>query len=1247
MKINCSGALFGSSIEDFDVCMARVIDKLLSERKVTSVIMAETRENEYGPEQTKMLVQVADAINRIVMEEKLISEENLDKALSGKFFEKWKSWLYTLVSVQLRGDPIGGYLDLEREIRHIKIILKRAENEKERKALEHYLSAVLEPIKNILEKTDLIKNAQPFLTGYHIGDRSVYRKLFHPIIRPNFMLTKFVLKPPVGGEIVDKYNVGGMRVEIFKVPGKVRPIYQITPAEFVLSEEEYTVLDDSRKALEERKPQEFEVRDQGKMRDIFHSISLELLRDIASLRRFNFSQEKLEELAQILTRYTTGLGVLELLLADSKIQDIHINSPLGEQPLFIIHQEFEECETNIIPTKEDGERWSTRFKLLSGRPLDEANPVLDTEISVPGGVARVAAIGPRVSPEGLAFAFRRHRFEPWTFPLFIQNRFFDPLTAGLLWFFTTYGRTLLVAGTRGSGKTSLLGSLMLQVIPYYRILTVEDSVTGDCELLVEKNDKLQKTTIGHLVDSQMEKYGKKVSLSYHEILDDNHENIKVFSMDNKGKIELVPVNSFIRHKTNKQIFEIRTRTGRSIKVTGDHSLFTIGKDGKICPIVTKDLKIGSYIATPRILPTSHQTIEHIQLTDYLEKLQKLYVQGESLAPLIKRHLSEIKEIAARMKYSKGAVQGWKRNNILPIRVCTKMDAIEIPEDVMLKAARGARSIPAKLELNKDILEFFGMWIADGCYDDRSVIISATDPATRALVERVGNMLNMPVKWHSDGWSLMLNSRVLKQIMEALDFKGNAYTKRVPGWIFSLSKEQKAAFLRGVFSGDGHISKSEFVIALVSERLLRDIQTLLLEFGIVSKISRQVKKDLTYRCTIGAVKWLRPLADNIGFLQPERNQILQAVAGRLSYHDTLDVVPLSGELKAGLSPVLGYHDYVYRGYNLGREKLRSIVGSQEISKDNTQLDDLGALSDSDIFWDEVAEIKESPKEEYVYDLSIFGNESFVCENIVAHNTYELPIEALRKLNYNVERMKSRSVITKVELELPAEEAIRTALRMGDSCLFIGEVRSREAIALYEAMRIGALANVVAGTIHGESAYGVFDRVVNDLGVPATSFKATDLIIVANKIRSADGLRSFRRVTEVTEVRKHWTHDPAEEHGFVNLLEYNSRTDSLKPTDTLLTGESMILNDIAKRVPGWAGRWDSVWDNIQLRAKVLQEIVRVSSALNKPALLEAPTVVSSNQAFHRFSESVRQEVGSVEAERVFNLWQTWFREQARRA
>ena len=60
------------------------------------------------------------------------------------------------------------------------------------------------------------------------------------------------------------------------------------------------------------------------------------------------------------------------------------------------------------------------------------------------------------------------------------------------------------------------------------------------------------------------------------------------------------------------------------------------------------------------------------------------------------------------------------------------------------------------------------------------------------------------------------------------------------------------------------------------------------------------------------------------------------------------------------------------------------------------------------------------------------------------------------------------------------------------MIVGEVRSKEAVALFEAMRVGAAANLVSGTIHADSPYGVYDRVVNDIGVPKTSFKAIDVV-----------------------------------------------------------------------------------------------------------------------------------------------------------
>ncbi|MEK6875738.1 MAG: hypothetical protein AABX30_03570, partial [Nanoarchaeota archaeon] len=196
------------------------------------------------------------------------------------------------------------------------------------------------------------------------------------------------------------------------------------------------------------------------------------------------------------------------------------------------------------------------------------------------------------------------------------------------------------------------------------------------------------------------------------------------------------------------------------------------------------------------------------------------------------------------------------------------------------------------------------------------------------------------------------------------------------------------------------------------------------------------------------------------------------------------------------------------------------------------------------------------------------------------------------------------------------------------------------------RVGALANVVAGTIHGASPYAVFDRVVNDLGVPVTSFKATDIIAVANPIKTPDGLHSWKRLIQLSEVRKHWTKDPLEEGGFVDLLKYNVEKDELEPSEDLINGESETIKDIASNVRGWAGNWDAVYDNILLRAKIKQEIVDVAEKTGKKEILEAGFNVLSNNAFHRISDEIRNEIGLPLGNRVFPEWQKWLNESIKK-
>jgi len=266
-------------------------------------------------------------------------------------------------------------------------------------------------------------------------------------------------------------------------------------------------------------------------------------------------------------------------------------------------------------------------------------------------------------------------------------------------------------------------------------------------------------------------------------------------------------------------------------------------------------------------------------------------------------------------------------------------------------------------------------------------------------------------------------------------------------------------------------------------------------------------------------------------------------------------------------------------------------------------------------------------------------------LVIEDTLELPVDAMRMLNYNILRMKVRSSLLKTATEVSAADGIRTSLRLGDSSLIIGEVRSSETKALYEAMRVGALANVVAGTIHGASPYAVFDRVVNDLGVPITSFKATDLIVVANPLKSPDGLHSYKRVVQITEVRKHWTQDPLVEKGFVDLLKYDVEKDILKPTDALINGDSETIKAIAGNVRGWAGNWDAVYDNILMRGNVKKVILDTAMKTKKPELLEATFTTLANTMFHHISDQVTQEVGLPVSERVFPEWQKWLNSEVK--
>ena len=1230
LRINYEGNLRVPSIENDPSCMAFTVDKLVEVPSASRIIFHQRRNYTYDFNQVQLLVEVANFYNHLIKQKKLFLARGDDPFLSN---------IKSLVLTLLKSDPLGAFVEIKRLLREEKINLKKETRSAVAAAMQARIN-VLQNIYSSLEKIRLIIMARPYLDGYTIGDRSVYKKFFRPMISPDFMFTKLMGRIPLHADEMDAYKIDkNTEVKIFTIPGNLKYLYHLTPPEFKLSEDQYELLDLAKNVLAEHKPTEEEFIDPDRMRQTFYNIGTDLIQELSEHKNIGLSLREIKELANILVRYTVGFGLIEVLLKDKKVQDITINGPIGQTPIFLVHQDFDDCLTNIYPAREDGDGWATKFRLLSGRPLDEANPVLDTELIVPGAKARVAIIGNPLNPWGLGYAFRRHRDKPWTLPLFINNNMLSPLAAGLISFLVDGSRTMLVAGTRSSGKTSLLGSVLVEIMKKYRLITLEDTLELPTEALRNLGYNIQPMKVRSALslagkgetgsaegirtslrmgDSSLivgeirssirgnEKVviiekGETKRIPIKDLENKDINDIHVPVLDFNLKTKLVKLTGFVKHPKRKKLLRVKTRTGREVTVTPDHSLFT-SHNFRVYPIECKDLKTGSKIVLPSKLPSGYNNIEYFNLLDLIQD-----ARVENFEEPIKKVISNIgwKKATAICNIKCGDIYNFYRRNQktnMPIESFNNLmqfTSIE-PKLEELNIKNGtSNTLKALFPVNNDFCRFLGYFISEGYFSESSIKISNNNKNIFSDIISLSRAI-FDVKPHvretkglGKSKQIVISNSPLVKLFKKLGCGRTSKEKRIPSFIFGLSNPKIFSFLSGLYAGDGNFTSSEssgnaIRYYTTSFDLADDLMYLLLHVGIVARLAKKKSSGLSnnpiYVVEFKNREFVKKFLDNVDFVKYSLEIVEKSASHSNLNTASYDIKDLEKHLKLT-------RDYRHlRKYSsCGKDFLKRITSDK-----NTQSDDfIKTFANGEFYLDEVKEIEEINLEEgeYVYDLSVDHMQNFVggTGGILLHNT--------------------------------------------------------EAKALYEAMRVGALANVVAGTIHGDSPYGVFDRVVNDLEVPKTSFKATDIIVVANPIKSPDGLHRWRRITQITEVRKHWQDDPLREKGFVDLMRYDGKQDYIVPTDDLLNGDSDILKGIAGNVKEWIGDWDAVWDNILLRAKIKETIVSYANKSKNLDLLEAESVIESNDMFHRISDSVRSEVGSLDNKRIYQEWEEWFRRYVR--
>ena len=320
-------------------------------------------------------------------------------------------------------------------------------------------------------------------------------------MRPGFSSSWVIPDAPPEAQIIKQYKVGDSTVSIYLLPEGVEALYHVFPAEYAIPEAHMRLIELTRRELTGHYPHSMELSKPEKAREYVKKFGQKYMYKLAKKFRIPLGNTRAEELnnlqklSDILAKFTAGMGIIETILEDHYIQDIYIDSPTSDNRIYVVlgggidTRLSGKCLTNVILTKTDAESLLSRFRYESGRPFSEATPLL--ECSIGAHNTRVSVIGSPLSPTGTAFALRRHSTEPWTLLRLINLGSLTPLAAGLISFLIDGKATIIIAGSRGAGKTSLLGACMLEFPRSQRILTIEDTLELPVKKLQELDYKVQ------------------------------------------------------------------------------------------------------------------------------------------------------------------------------------------------------------------------------------------------------------------------------------------------------------------------------------------------------------------------------------------------------------------------------------------------------------------------------------------------------------------------------------------------------------------------------------------------------------------------------------------------------------------------------------------------------------------------------------------------------------------------------------
>ena len=469
----------------------------------------------------------------------------------------------------------------------------------------------------------------------------------------------------------------------------------------------------------------------------------------------------------------------------------------------------------------------------------------------------------------------------------------------------------------------------------------------------------------------------------------------------------------------QDVLKVKTYCGYEIKATPEHRLKILDSSGSIVWKYLRDLKIGDHVGVNRSCDLwtkdrfncldLHQDLGH---QTHFHRVLKFFDACSDLTRKRKEILNQFSDypaISIKIAIKKLILSGFiERLSPGVYHRTVKRLNDDIPVE-----------IDTKLGLFLGILTGDGTWntkfgkveVTGGCEEFR--------PHVEELFLHYFGRFRLKRAWKRTTtceiapWHIRTSNIRFRDLLDKIGYERNVTksTKRVPWVIFRSPKEVVASYLRGLFETDGGMESGSIIsFCSHSEQLCKDVQLLLLNFGIVSRFKSKYNKkfdSINYVLNILGGDSRKIFADQIGFVTNRKQDILIKSLSTCTHgcSDTESIPHLKSDLRALRDSIPKSRNNELGTRNRPRSDFKEIAGGvlKPEVKENPSYGRLRRLTDfafnavgaselgskfqnildCNYFWDPITEISESTAE--VADLSVPDGNEYVANGFTNHNS----------------------------------------------------------------------------------------------------------------------------------------------------------------------------------------------------------------------------------------------------------------------